>query len=43
MRIAAAAVWLGTASGAPVHAHAQAPAAQSAQNAERVVLYYYKV
>jgi hypothetical protein len=43
MMIAAAAAWLGTASGAPARVYAQAPAAQSAQNPERVVWYYYKV
>ena len=41
MMVAAAVVWLGTTSGAPMHA--QAPATQSAEKPERVVWYYYKV
>jgi hypothetical protein len=41
MMIAAAAVWLGSASMVPLRA--QAPATQSAQNPERTVWYFYKV
>jgi hypothetical protein len=45
MMMAVVAVSIGTAAVAfaPARAHAQAPAAQSAQNPERVVWYYYKV